>query len=394
MRSTTAKSNIIVKRKLVYPRQRIAVNTRFLLHGQLEGIGLFTYESLKIIVDEHPEIDFYFLFDRPFHPSFVFAENVKPVVLFPPARHPFLWYWWFEISVSNWLNKHQPDLFLSTDGYGCLRTSVPQVLVMHDLAFEHFPEQVPLLTRSYYKFFMPRFAHKAARIATVSTYSKNDIIKQYGISPHKIDVVYNGAKQIYQPLAEAEKTIVRNKLTNGAEYFIYVGSIHPRKNIKNLLLAFEAYKTQTNSNTKLVLVGRKAWDFKEVDETHQLMTHQADVIFMGHVLPEDLSALMGSALAMVYVSLFEGFGIPIIEAMSCDVPVITSNVTSMPEAAGDAALLVNPKDVNSIAQAMISITQNLELRQDLITKGKIQRQKFSWKFTAHQLWSACKKAVV
>jgi hypothetical protein len=107
VRSTTAKSNIIVKRKSVYPRQRIAVNTRFLLHGQLEGIGLFTYESLKIIVAEHPEIDFYFLFDRPFHPSFVFAENVKPVVLFPPARHPFLWYWWFEISVGNWLNKHQ-----------------------------------------------------------------------------------------------------------------------------------------------------------------------------------------------------------------------------------------------------------------------------------------------
>jgi glycosyltransferase involved in cell wall biosynthesis len=96
-------------------------------------------------------------------------------------------------------------LFLSTDGYGCLRTNVPQVLVMHDLAFEHFPEQVPLLTRSYYKFFMPRFAHKAVRIATVSTYSKNDIIEQYSISPDKIEVVYNGAKQIYRPLAEAEK---------------------------------------------------------------------------------------------------------------------------------------------------------------------------------------------
>lgn len=161
-----------------------------------------------------------------------------------------------------------------------------------------------------------------------------------------------------------------------------------------MLLAFEAYKTQTDSNTKLVLVGRKAWDFKEVDETHQQMIHRADVIFMGHVLPEDLSALMGSALAMVYVSLFEGFGIPIIEAMSCDVPVITSNVTSMPEAAGDAALLVNPKDVNTIAQAMTSIAQNLELRQELISKGKIQRQKFSWTFTAHQLWSVCKKAIV
>jgi len=392
VRSTTAKSNIIVKRILVNSRKRIAVNTRFLLHGQLEGIGLFTYESLKIIVAEHPEIDFYFLFDRAFHPSFIFAENVKSVVLFPPARHPFLWYCWFEMAVGNWLNKHQPDLFLSTDGYGCLRTKVPQVLVMHDLAFEHFPEQVPLITRLYYKYFMPKFAHKAARIATVSTYSKNDIIRQYGISSDKIDVVYNGSKHLYQPLSETEKAKVKNKLTDGADYFIYVGSIHPRKNIKNLLLAFEQYKTQTGTDTKLVLVGRKAWDFKEVEETHERMTHRRDVIFMGHVLPEDLAALMGGALAMVYVSLFEGFGIPIIEAMSCDVPVITSNATSMPEAAGDAALLVTPTAINDIAQAMITLGRNPTLRQELIAKGKAQCQKFSWTKTAHQLWASCERA--
>lgn len=393
MRSTTAKSNIIVKRIFVNSRKSIAVNTRFLLYGQLEGIGLFTYESLKIIVNKHPEIDFYFLFDRPFHTSFVFAENIKPIVLFPPARHPFLWYWWFEISVGSWLNKHKPDLFLSTDGYGCLRTSVPQVLVMHDLAFEHFPEQVPLLTRLYYKYFMPRFAHKAARIATVSTYSKNDIVSQYNVLPSKIDVVYNGAKQIYRPLTDTEKWAVKNKLTNGADYFVYVGSIHPRKNIKRLLLAFEQYKMQNGGDVKLVLVGRKAWDFKEVEEAHYQMVYRADVIFMGHVLPEDLAALMGSALAMVYVSLFEGFGIPIIEAMSCDVPVITSNVTSMPEAAGEAALLVSPTEISDIAQAMASLALNIDLRNELIAAGRIQRQKFSWGQTAQKLWESCEAAM-
>lgn len=183
------------------PRKSIAVNTRFLIKDKLEGIGLFTYESLRRIVCNHPEIDFYFLFDRAFDPQFIFANNVKPVVLFPQARHPLLWYWWFEISVKQWLYKHKPNLFLSTDGYACLGTDVPQVLVMHDLAFEHFKDHTPMLTARYYKYFMPRFAVKAARIATVSQFSKNDIVKQYGVNPLKIDVVYNGAKEIYPPVS-------------------------------------------------------------------------------------------------------------------------------------------------------------------------------------------------
>ena len=124
-------------------RKAIAVNTRFLIKNKLEGIGLFTYESLKRVTQAHPEIDFYFLFDRPFDSEFIFGENVKPVVLSPQARHPLLWYWWFEISVARWLNKNKPDLFISTDGYGCLQTEVPQVLVMHDLAYEHFTDNVP-----------------------------------------------------------------------------------------------------------------------------------------------------------------------------------------------------------------------------------------------------------
>ena len=177
-------------------RKAIAVNTRFLIKNKLEGIGLFTCESLKRITHAHPEIDFYFLFDRDFDAEFIFAENVKPVVLFPQARHPFLWYWWFEISVAGWLNKNKPDLFLSTDGYACLKTEVPQVTVMHDLAFKHFKNHVPFIARKYYEYFMPRFAQKAKRVATVSEFSKQDIVNQYGIAADKIDVVYNGAKEV------------------------------------------------------------------------------------------------------------------------------------------------------------------------------------------------------
>jgi len=375
----------------VQKRRAIAVNTRFLIKNKLEGIGLFTFESIKRITISHPEIDFYFLFDRPFDQEFIFSENIKPVVLFPQARHPFLWYWWFEISVARWLKKNKPDLFLSTDGYACLQTDVPQILVMHDLAFEHFPQHVSYLVRKYYQYFMPRFAQKAERIATVSEFSKQDIISQYKISDTKIDVVYNGAKEVYKPISEEAKNLIRSKHSEGKNYYIYVGSIHPRKNVNNLLLAFEKFQAETKSDFRLLIVGRKAWDFKEVEETHEQMQFKNHVNFLGHVSPNELGKIVAGSFAMVYVSLFEGFGIPILEAMSCDVPVITSNITSMPEAAGDAGFLVNPNSVQEISSAMKKIFEDPVLRTSMIEKGRKQTEKFSWDLTAKKLWDSCEK---
>jgi glycosyltransferase involved in cell wall biosynthesis len=374
-------------------RKRIAVNTRFLIKDKLEGIGLFTYESLKRITQAHPDIDFYFLFDRDYHPSFIFGSNVTPVVLFPQARHPLLWYWWFEVSVARWLNKHKPDLFLSTDGYACLNTPTPQVVVIHDLAFEHFKDHIYYTARRYYEYFTPRFARKANRIATVSEFSKQDIVKQYGIAPGKIDVVYNGSKEVYQPVDDATRKQVQTEYAGGNEYFIYVGSIHPRKNIKNLLLAFDEFKKQTGSKHQLLLVGRKAWDFEDVDQTWNKMQHKNEVRFLGHVPADKLGHIVASAFAMVYVSLFEGFGIPIVEAMSCNVPVITSNITSMPEAGGDAALLVNPYQVTEISQAMQQLATDTNLRNSLIEKGHEQIKKFSWNLTAAKLWACCQQVM-
>lgn len=374
-------------------RPAIAVNTRFLIKDKLEGIGLFTYESLKRIVQQHPEIDFYFLFDRPFNTEFIFADNVKPVVLFPQARHPLLWYWWFEISVAGWLKRVQPNLFLSPDCFSCLNTQVPQVLVLHDLAYEHFDDQFPWLTKRYFKYFIPRFTHHVNRIATVSEFTKADIISLYSVDETKIDVVYNGAKEVYRPLSVSGQQDVKNRLTGGKNYFVYVGSIHPRKNIVRLLLAFEKFKTATDSDFCLLLVGRKAWDFKAVEEVYAQMKHRGDVKFLGHIPPQELGQIVGASFAMVYVSLFEGFGIPIVEAMNCGVPVITSNISSMPEVAGQAALLVNPYSIDEIATAMQQLQSQPELRNALIQAGNLQVQKFSWELTADKLWKCCERVL-
>jgi glycosyltransferase involved in cell wall biosynthesis len=365
---------------------RIAVNTRFLLKDKLEGIGWFTYETFKRIVLAHPEHEFIFLFDRPYMKEFIFAPNVKPVALFPQARHYYLWYWWFEYSVPRILRQEGIDLFVSPDGYLSLSTKVPSTLVVHDLAFEHRPEDVTKFGLKWYKKYVPLYVEKAGRIATVSEFSKADIIERYNADASRIDVVYNGSNSIYEPVNDYWKNETRKVYTQGKDYFIFVGAIQPRKNLINLFKAFDEFKSTDQKNIKLVIVGRKAWHTNEIFGVYQNMKFKEDVIFTGRVSTMELKNLLGSALALTYVAFFEGFGIPIIEAQACGIPVITSNTSSMPEASGKAALLVDPYSHQDIANAMKKIASDGKLRNELIELGNINVKRFSWDKTADKLW--------
>lgn len=365
---------------------KIAVNTRLLLKDKLEGIGWVAYETLGRIVKAHPDDEFYFLFDRNPDPRFIFAENVKPVVLFPQARHPLLYIVYFEIAVRRALRKIKPDVFLSTDAYLCLCSKTPQIAVFHDINFEHFPQDFPKFALWHYKKFFPKFAHKANKIITVSEFSKQDIIDNYKVSPDKIKVVYNGANEGFKPLSDAEKLNVRKQYADGCQYFMFVGSLHPRKNLARLFSAYDLFKERTGSDVKLLIVGEKRWWTEPIQKAYDAMRHKDDVVFVGHLMMDELNRVTAAALASVYVSYFEGFGIPIAEAYKCDVPVITSNVTSMPEVAGDAALLVNPFDIESIAGAL-ELVMDENVRNSLIEKGRVRREDFSWDKTAEQWWA-------
>ncbi len=373
---------------------KIAVNTRLLVKNKLEGIGWFSYETLKRITTQHPEHEFYFIFDRKHSEDFIFSDNITPIELFPQARHPLLYYLWFEFSIPQLLKKLQPDLFLSPDGYTSLKSKFKSLVVFHDLNFEHYPEDIPLLERKYYKYFFPKYAKKADRIATVSEYSKQDIVEQYKVSPDKIDVVFNGANENFVPLSKSEKIKTKKEFSNGASYFIYVGSLHPRKNLVNLIKAYDKFKTENSSSVKLLIVGEKMWNTSEIDEVYNKMKFKDEVIFTGRLNVDKLHKVLASALALTYVSYFEGFGIPIVEAFRCDVPVITSNVTSMPEISGDAALHVDPFSINSIADALKKIDKNEELRNDLIEKGRRRRKDFTWQKSADNLWRAIEKTLM
>lgn len=364
---------------------KIAVNTRLLLKDKLEGIGWVAYECLRRIVKSHPEVEFYFIFDREPDQKFIFAENVKPVVLFPQARHPFLYIAFFEFSLARFLRKLKPDMYISTDGYLSLRSKTKQIAVFHDLNFEHFPQDFPKIHLWHYKKFFPKYAKKASRIITVSEFSKKDICENYGISPDLIDVAYNGANDAFVPVNEDVKKEIRDKYSQGNPYFMFVGSLHPRKNLARLFTAFDIFKTKNENDIKLVIVGNKKWWTEPIKNAYDAMKHKDDVIFVGRLSAEDLHLVTASALASVYVSYFEGFGIPIVEAFKCDTPVITSNVTSMPEVAADAALLVDPFDVESIADAMEKILDE-NLRNTLIEKGRRRREDFSWDKAAEMWW--------
>lgn len=368
---------------------RIAVNTRLLLPGRLDGIGWFTCETMRRIVVAHPEHEFYFLFDRKPAPEFMFAPNVHPVVLHPQARHPILWWIYFQWSVPHILKKIGADLFVSTDGWMPLNTAIPTLDVIHDLNFEHATDFLRPSHQRYMTSFFPRFAKQATRIATVSEFSKKDITDTYKIDSKKIDVVYNGSHDYYKPCGEEEKKQIRSKYSNGKPYFLFIGTISKRKNLANILLAYDVFRKENpESNIQMIVVGSKYGNYPELDNALYTSEYSDDIHFLGHIESNILSKLLASAEVLVYASVFEGFGIPIVESFNAETPVITSNVTSMPEVAGDAALLVNPSSVEDISHAMSRLTKETGLRDILVSRGRERKKLFSWQLTSERLWQS------
>jgi glycosyltransferase involved in cell wall biosynthesis len=370
---------------------RIGINTRFLLSDKLEGFGWYTYEVTKRMVLQHPEIEFYFFFDRKYDPKFVFADNVKPIVLNPPARHPILFKLWFNYSITKALKKHKIDLFFSPDGYLSLKTKTKQIGVIHDLNFEHFPGDIPKSASKYLKKYFPLFAQKASQILTVSEFSKKDIIELYGIQENKITVAYNGINTAYNIQSEETKKKILAKYCNGKEFTLFVGSIHPRKNLKRLLEAFDNYKKNSSSELKLIVAGDRYWWTDELKNTFENLNAKEEIIFTGHLQQPELVEIMGSAKFLSYVSYFEGFGLPVGEAMQSGTPVLAASKTSIPEVGGEAALYIDPYSVEDITKGIQKLDNDDQFRNQLIEVGLNQAKKFNWDITAEIVWNTLMK---
>ena len=365
----------------------IAINCRHLLSGKLEGFGNYTLEISKRICINNPEHQFYLFFDRPYSKEFVFSNNVHAVVLGPVTRHPLLNIIWGSISLPRALKKHKIDLFWSPEGICNLRTKITQVISIHDLNFEHNPKDLPWFVRNYYRFFYPRFAKKAEHIISVSEYSRKDILKMYTIPSEKVTTIYNGAGEHFDLVSLDEKNEIRTQYAKGRPFFIFVGSILPRKNVARLLQAFALYHKKY-SEYHLVIVGSNMWRNQTLNIPSEI---QEFVTFTGHIHPNDLVKIMGSAFALVYPPYFEGFGIPLVEAMKSGIPIVSSNKTCLPEIAGDAAIYFNPFNVEEMSLQMSRINEESDLRKELVYNGKERVKEFSWDKSAEKTWHVLEK---
>lgn len=366
---------------------KIAINARFLQAEKLEGIGWYTFELCKRWVESHPQDQFVLLYDRPQDTWLIKGGNVESVVIGPKARHFFSFWYWFDVQVPKILKKKQVDVFFSPDNFLSLTTSVPIVLTTHDIAHYHYPAQVALIHRPYYRWFIPAFLRKADKIVAVAEYGKQDLIDHYQVSADKIMVVPNGTREVFQPISSTVQVQIKQRYSQGQEYFFFLGAIHPRKNLIGLIRGYERFRTNTQAPVKLLIAGKLAWQVEEIMQIHAQSPFAQDIIFLGYLPEETAAQLMATALALTYLSFFEGFGLPVLEALCTDTPVITSNTSSLPEVAGEAALLVDPHNINEIAAAMQRIWNEPELRADLVQKGRQQRQLFSWDKAAEKIYS-------
>ncbi len=373
--------------------KNIAINCWVLRNKQLDGIGYFTINTISRVIKNHPEVHFQILCDKKFTENYFDLPNVSKHRIFPALRHPLLYVFYMEIVLPFFLRKHRPDLFVSAEGFLSLLSGCKQVPVIYDINFEHKPEGLKLQNRLYFRFFFKRFVRKAKRIITISEYSKQDISSFYKIAPAKIDNVSCGINSNFEPLDPDTIQSVRNKWCNGKPYFFFVGSMHPRKNINRLIEAYNLFRQNSGADIKLLLAGSILWSKSDIKETYNSSPFKEDIIFTGRLSDADLQQALGAAFALSFVPVFEGFGLPIVEAMQSGVPVICSNVTSMPEAGGDAVLYVDPYNVPDIAAAMEKLWGDDELRQQLIAKGNIQKEYFSWDKTAILFWDSLEKVI-
>lgn len=357
----------------------IAVNTRLLLKNRIEGIGRFAFESLKELVKQRPEDTFYFYFDRAYESEFIFSDNIVPVVVHPQARHPILWELWFNYQLPYYFKKHKIDVFFSPEFYLSEKVNIPQIAVFHDINYIHQPNMVTGWAGRYLRNKTPKFAQKACKILTVSEFSAQDISTTLKVNRKKLGVCYNGISSTFKT--------VDSESPRQHPFFLVFGAINARKNIVSILKAFDAFKAEDQNNHELVFIGTKMQWTTEMQDTLDQMASKASVVFLGRQSDEVACLYLNHAQALLYVSLFEGFGLPIIEAQQCGCPVVTSTTSCLPEISGQGALLVNPLNLEEITKAIktFQIDSDKTNRMHYIARGYENVKRFKWTEVAKKI---------
>ena len=263
----------------------------------------------------------------------------------------------------------------------------PVVVSVHDLSFEHLPHTFHRRSRTQLRLTVRHSVRRAARVLTLSEHTRNDLIETYGIDRPLVEVIPIAASPKLKPITDdKELRRVRHTYRIDSDYVLSVGSIQPRKNLVRLVRAYTLLRRRLGADKlpKLVFVGKRAWLYDETLRALEDADLGDSVILTGYVPESDLPALYSGATCFVYPSIFEGFGLPPLEAMQCGAPVVIGNRTSLPEVVGDAALAVDPFDVEAIARAIEELLNKPTLRDELRVKGLARAKMFDWQETARR----------
>ncbi|MBC7250286.1 MAG: glycosyltransferase family 4 protein [Anaerolineae bacterium] len=357
---------------------RIGIDARMVYYTQA-GISQYIQRLISALAEIDLENEYLILQNWRDRSSLCLNHNFRRVSFISPAHHRLeQWLLRFELSPLNLDVLHSPDFIPP------FRRNCKSVITVHDLAFLLYPH---LLTEdgAHYYGQIDQAVHHTDHIIAVSQNTKQDIIRLLGVPEDKITVIYEAANPIYRPVEdEGELQRVRQKYKIAGDFILFVSTIEPRKNLPTLLRAFRQLLDDYKLEVRLVVAGRRGWLFDEVFALVQELNLAEHVHFLGRVPLEDLPPLYTAASLFAYPSTYEGFGLPPLEAMACGTPVVVSNVSSLPEVVGDAALLVDPDDVSGLTVALWRGLTDEARRAELIAKGFRRAKCFSWEKAARQ----------
>ncbi|OGG04351.1 hypothetical protein A2W14_07120 [Candidatus Gottesmanbacteria bacterium RBG_16_37_8] len=344
--------------------------------SQRVGIGRYAYQVLKGIYSlqekskENIEFDIY-LKSKPLADLPKQKTGWRYLELKPPQL-------WTRFALPLYLNIYgrKMALFFSTSHYLPPFVKLKSVISVMDLSYLHYPQMFKLSDLYKLKYWTAMSVKKARKIITISNFSKNEIIKYYSVDPDKIIVAYPGVdRKKYKP----------KRTLNKKDYILYVGTLQPRKNITGLIEAFS--RLENINKLRLLIVGQKGWLYKDIFNQVRKRGLENKIIFPNYVTENQLISYYQEALCLVLPSFYEGFGIPVIEAMACGCPVIAASSSSLPEIVGQSGLLVNPNNIDQLAKAIEQISYDESFRNNLVKKGFLRIKDFQWEKTAEIIYT-------
>ncbi|RYZ60598.1 MAG: glycosyltransferase family 1 protein [Proteobacteria bacterium] len=350
---------------------RIGINGRFLV-AKRTGVQRAAYNLVKTLLDIDQENEYVLFTGEDQAEEWRKYPNVTLVTSPLKVGGNLRNHLWEQFVLPKLAKKHKIDILHSPANMAPMFYSGASVVHIHDLCFVVNPQWYSYTFHTAYNIAIPRLAKKATRVITNSNNSRNDLLQFYNVDASKVRLIYWAVDQTFG----ARETNSTESVTE-SDYILYVGSLEPRKNIGNLIEAFERMRTRNpDLKTKLVLIGGESPLFADV--RLQIKTYHQDVVFKGFVSDEELRQYYRQAQAVAYPSLYEGFGLPPLEAMASGAPVVTSNTSSLPEVVGNAALMVSPYDCDQLAETLALIVRDPLLRREMRARGYEQVKKFNW----------------